>query len=408
MDTEFRSHLRTALDEFLRDVHATNATLPIRGTDAAGAFPDANYGSLIRRESLVVVPDSNILLQDIADACLRHKRLALITAANTGAIRLICAEHVIDEVSAHAAGHALVAGVEPVEYLRRWKDEYLPLLRVVPNGAVPESIFTPYELGRVRRLNASKDTPSVRLAMALGAFYLTKDEAPWQAVYDTLADKKTLLDWLVPVRGGNTADELSKVGCAAMIAPALAFEAVHKLYGVICQRGPLAFVPIVAAFAYGAYMIPRARYKDALTGIGHAAEVFAACRSRYEEAMDRFAAMSPQVPSWDELADATPRRALLHRACLIALARSPYTYRSAVELAGMLPGLGVGQSSPLVRETLRLSGCFVEPYRGRWQVGRAHSRFATSLIARPASDHQSVRASKRNMRLVRALPRAER
>jgi hypothetical protein len=90
VDTEFGKDLSDKISELLMRVHAENANLPIRAADAAGAFPDANYGGLIRQESLVVVPDTNILLEDIADSCERGKRLVLVTATNTGAIRLIC------------------------------------------------------------------------------------------------------------------------------------------------------------------------------------------------------------------------------------------------------------------------------------------------------------------------------
>jgi predicted nucleic acid-binding protein len=360
-------------------VHAENANLPIRAADAAGAFPDANYGGLIRQESLVVVPDTNILLEDIADSCERGKRLVLVTATNTGAIRLICSQQVVDEVSKNAVEHALCTRVDPADFLWRWQHEYLPQLRIVPHGAIPAEVFTPYELKRIRRLNGSKDTPSVMLALALGAFYLSKDEAPWKAVYDTIADKDVLLDWLAPVRGGSTADELSKIGFAAMILPALAFQAIGQGYQTIRRHTPFAFVPLLALLAYGAYKVPRDKYNDVLRGVGYATEVFMAMRYRYEQALERFNAMAPPVPLWEKLADAASRRSVLHRACLMALARSPHSQRSATELASMLPDTFVGQSSPLVREVLRAQPSFYEPYRGRWQVGAPSPNEAHSL-----------------------------
>jgi len=363
----------------LQRVHAENANLPIRGPDAAGAFPDATYATMVRQESRIVVPDTNILLQDIADACERRKRLALVTAANTGAIRLFCSQQVVDEVSDHAVEHALSEHVDPRDFLWRWQHEYLPLLRVVPHGSIPESIFTPYELARIRRLNRSKDTPTVMLAIALGAFFLSKDEPAWEAVYDTVVDKEQLLDWLAPVRGGNTADELSKVGVTAMILPSIALQAIDNTFHAIEQHAPLAFVPLALTVAYGAYKVPRDRYQAVWRGLGYAAQVLITFRTRYEEALDQFTAMAPSVPTWGQLADVAPRRAVLLRACLMGLARSPYSQRSAAELANFLPDLFVGQSSPLVRETLRSVPCFHEPYRGRWQVGGC-ARYGTRNV----------------------------
>ncbi len=112
------------------------------------------------------------------------------------------------------------------------------------------------------------------LSIALGAFYLTKDEAPWEAVYDTLADKERLLNWLAPVRGGNTADELSKVGFAAILLPAITFQAIGQIYRTVQRRAPLALIPIGALIAYGAYKVPGDRYKDVWRGLGYAPKCF--------------------------------------------------------------------------------------------------------------------------------------
>jgi len=84
--------------------------------------------------------------------------------------------------------------------------------------------------------------------------------------------------------------------------------------------------------------------------------------------------MAPETPTWDELGGTNDRRAVLMRACLYTLARSPSSNLSALELTRLLPELGVGQSVQLVRETLRNSPCFYQPFKGRWQVGRAVRR----------------------------------
>lgn len=378
MDFWDRSSVGHAVDEFLRHVHAENAALPIRHPGPSGAFPDATFGGLIRQESLLIVPDTNILLQDIANSCRRGRRLNLITAANAGAIRLICAQHVIDEVSEHSAEFAAQQGLNPEVFELRWKREYLPQLRMIPIDSIPVSVLTPDEFARIHLLNKSKDVPSVVLAMTLGAFYLSKDEAAWESVYDEKADAEEMFKWLEPVRGGNNADELSKAGFAALLVPALAFDTIGQALGALGRNAAWAFIPIAGALAFTAYRIPRTRYKEIWSGFGFATEVFMEFRTRYEMAMERFRRMTPQIPTWEELAGSIPRRSTLLRACVATLARSPYSHRSAVELAQRLPDIGVGQSALLVREALRANNCFSQPYRGRWQVGCLPERSANA------------------------------
>jgi predicted nucleic acid-binding protein len=383
VDLGDRLSLGQAVDEFLRHVHAENALLPIRHPGPTGAFPDATFAGLIREESLLVVPDTNILLQDIASACKRGRRLALVTAANAGAIRLICAQHVIDEVSEHGADFAEQRDLNPAAFVLRWQREYVPQLRMIPDGSIPESLLMPHELARVHRLNKSKDVPSVTLAIILGAFYLTKDKAAWESVYDEKAHTDEMFKWLEPVHGGNTADELGKFGFAALLVPALAFDGIGQVFGAIRRNAAWAFIPIAGALAYAAYHIPRTRYKEIWSGFGFATDVFMEFRTRYETAMESFRKMAPHVPKWEELAGSTSRQSALLRACLATLARSPYSDRSAVELAQKLPDLGVGQGALLVREALRANTCFSQPYRGRWQVGCLSKRTANASSRGP-------------------------
>jgi hypothetical protein len=44
---------------------------------------------------------------------------------------------------------------------------------------------------------------------------------------------------------------------------------------------------------------------------------------------------------------------------------------TASDLSQKLWDVQVGHDAQLVRETLHGFGCFVEPYRGHWQVGHA-------------------------------------
>lgn len=282
---------------------------------------------------------------------------------------MICAQHVVEEVADHAAEFAEQLRVDPHTFLTRWREEYMPVLRVIPDRSIPEAVLTQGELTRVRRLNESKDIPSVVLAMALGAFFLTKDEPAWEAVYDAKADPDELGRWLEAVRGGNTADELVKFGRAGVLLPALVLEGFVRLFASVRRHMPWAFAPLVAGLAYGASRVPSTRYESLGQGVGRAVDIYMAFRTRYQTAIEAFRPMEPSVPAWTEIAREVPRRSALLRACLAALARSPRSQLSAAELARQLPKLGVGQSAPLVREVLRSHQCFSEPYSGRWQVG---------------------------------------
>jgi hypothetical protein len=82
---------------FIRDVDAHNATADINGPDEWGAFPGSTLDALLPEVS-IVVPDTNVFRLDLDHSCGAQKRGVLISAANTGSIRLLCAEHVINEV----------------------------------------------------------------------------------------------------------------------------------------------------------------------------------------------------------------------------------------------------------------------------------------------------------------------
>ena len=72
----------------------------------------------------------------------------------------------------------------------------------------------------------------------------------------------------------------------------------------------------------------------------------------YQEVRDQFTSAAPKTPGWASLAAALPPAAVLGRACLHTLARSPGCDRSAAELAAELPlpgrraGRGQGPAGP--------------------------------------------------------------
>ena len=78
-----------------------------------------------------------------------------------------------------------------------------------------------------------------------------------------------------------------------------------------------------------------------------------------------------------------PPAAVLGRACLHTLARSPGCDRSAAELTAELPYLGVAQGAAKVRQVLRDAGPFTEIWRGRWQAGHAAPALLRYLGVQP-------------------------
>jgi predicted nucleic acid-binding protein len=295
-----------------------------------------------------------------------------VNAANAGALRLFCAEHVVDEMYDHIRRDAASMRLSAQTLLDRWELEYLPLLRVVPDNALDLTILSGAERRRVMHLLASKDVPSVILAMALGAFYLTEDRAARWAVYDERASSQDLLNWLAPLKDGGSADQLGGAALMMLALPTAAAMNLAELGKWLAESAPWLFWPL-AAVGLGATLARTscAGLRSAVTGIGVGLEVLVECSKPYVEMVARFRAMAPAMPTWTQLGAETGRRKLLLRACLWTLARRPESDASAVELADRLPILGVGQNANLVREALWDSACFSQPHKGRWQVGHA-------------------------------------
>lgn len=95
----------------------------------------------------------------------------------------------------------------------------------------------------------------------------------------------------------------------------------------------------------------------------------------YNDNMKQFRKVAPAIPAWDELAQVNDRDSVLARVCLHTLARTRLSPTTAAELSRQLP-LEVGKNEQRVRSILRSNPAFVQPYRGRWQVGAAIVRRA--------------------------------
>ena len=60
-----------------------------------------------------------------------NQRTILCSAANSGVLRLFCAEHVVEEVYRHAGEWATTQGLDPVAVEALWETSSLPVLRCV-------------------------------------------------------------------------------------------------------------------------------------------------------------------------------------------------------------------------------------------------------------------------------------
>lgn len=367
--------LEEAIQSMLAMAHRHNAKAAIEGPDEHGAFP-ASHGRAWGLGTEGVPPlvlDANPLRGDVIRAC-RNGRTVLVTAANAGALRLYAASHVIEEVAEHAERWAWESGdVSLATFQTCWEEEYLPLVRVIEDEWLSEELLGGEERARLCRLIGvdPDDAPSVILALSLDAFFLSEDRRAVQAVYGEEIDLSTQRSWLARLRSSGDAGELAKMVFAAAMVPTLAVGGTIEAGRFVARRlSPWALLPIGTGLIALAYRhVGKERWASLGGGVGKLALGFMYLQSNYLREYERFRAAAPQTPRWDELAREIDRHALLQRACMHALARSPDGCLSASALADSLPTLDIGQGDALVREVLRGSGCFHQPYAGRWQLG---------------------------------------
>jgi predicted nucleic acid-binding protein len=367
-------------------IHKVNAVAPIRFPGPEGAFPS----DILLRPPPVVV-DANVLRNDILRACRTGQRTVLVTAANVGLLRLFCAEHVYREVIEHSGDWTVGGAVTRDAFVRRWLLEYLPLIRVVPIEEGQLTWLDPAELARIRHLaqpgQDADDVPSAVLALLLEAFFLSEDGDPLRAVYGDVPPNHR--EWVSILKAAGDAGELGKTVTLAVNLTALAGHGLASA----ARRVAAATSPwLLAAAGLGAVWWYFTRPDSTRQRVASIAEsvlncVFGAAIA-YQEVQDRLSA-APKNPSWASLAAAIPPSAVLERACLHTLARSPSSDRSAAELAGELHYLGVAQGEAKVREVLRDCGPFTEVWRGRWQAGHAGPALVRYLN-RPAAPEETA------------------
>jgi predicted nucleic acid-binding protein len=392
----------------LRERHVRSASEPIRFPTEGRVFP-----ADILHASPPVVVDANRLREDILYACTHSQRTVLITAANAGLFRLFCAHHVVDEVFEHSGDWTEGTDVTRNQFIARWILEYLPTIHVVPDSAILQGLLDPDERERLQRLATidPDDVPSATLALLLEAFFLSNDGPALRAVYGERLDLLDHTKWLEILRAGSDAGELARMFQLGFNLTQLA--ATGLVSGIKRLLSAARIWVLLPIGLLGAVAVSRAsvetkhRLKEMgssiISGLFEALAVYYALQARFAE-------LAPEVPDWETLAATSVPQAVLARACLHTLARSPEPERSAAELTKQLPVLPVPQGEVKVRHVLRTYPCFTEVWRGRWQVGEVAAVLARYLALRSesrsdetTSDHTRPSLPPAGQRLLHSL-----
>ncbi len=352
----------------LTNTHRTHASAPLRLPSEHGVFPNA-----VTTQPLAAILDAHWLGFDINRACACNQRTVLITVANQQLIRPFCSQHVVDEIVEHVEAWSVSArrSVPVADFLRRWHTEYLPVLRVVPDDAIPDAWLTPNERARIDTL-AIKDTddiPSVKLALAIRGLYVSKDGPAVAAVYGVGTDLIDRERWLDHLKAGGDAGELARMVHGAHMVAGItgmgAFKAAQSAYDTLGPLG-LLFAGSVGYLLWDWIKQPeRQGLRSALSDIFAFVMEIEMQRDAQQEVFD---SALPRVPSWSTLAATNPSESVVGRAALYTLAREATAHISAHELTEALR-MRVPCSEANVRHLLRTTPCFTEVYRGRWQVG---------------------------------------
>lgn len=364
--------------------HKLNAVAAIRIPTAEGAFPE----DILLRPPPVVV-DANILRNDIRRAC-RTGRTVLITAANAGLIRLFCAEHVHDEVFEHSGDWTAKGKVTQEAFLHMWMTDYLPVIRVVSIGKEHQAWLDPAERSRIQDLDQPEpigdpdDVPSAVLSLLLGAFFLSEDHKPLRAVYGD-ADLSRHTEWVRILKAAGDVGELSKSFTLAGNLAAMAGQGLLSgARKAAAATSPWFLAAVGLGTAWWLLSRPDSVKRQIASGAGSVLSSVATAAVGFQVIKAEFTAAAAKTPSWATLAASVAPAAVLGRACLHTLARSPQVNRSAAELRAELPYLGVAQGETKVRQVLRTGGAFSEVRRGRWQVGGVAPTLL-SYLSRPSA-----------------------
>ena len=354
--------------QLVRRTHLQNASGPLNSADAAGAFRESSLAALYG-ESLPVVLDANTLRGDVARACKQGHRTVLTTAANEGVFRLYCASHIFDEFEEHGQRWSAEYGIDYVVYRQCWEEQYLPLARLVDTSRLDE-LLSPDEQQRISELTDSDDIPSVTLALAIQAVYLSEDRRPHYTVYNFKTTLEERTDWLRPLMAASDHAQLSLYVHGTLLVPVAGLAGLFEI-----GKGLQRVLPGAPFMLFGAVAIAGTLLRDKtaafISGLKTVAQFY--CDGVLMPAVEKrevYQRLVPQIPTWDELLESNSRTQVLTRAVMHRMARSRSDIPTAQEVSVLLSCLPVDTSPARVGRVLH-SGNFVATYRGCWQLGAA-------------------------------------
>lgn len=362
--------------------HQQQAQRPIAVADDAGAFP----GPFLPFVFPLVV-DANVIRDELVRMARTGTRTIMANAASYGVLRLYCARHVVSEIAWHRDEWAHDAGLDPQLVGTVWRDTHMRLLRWVEMP--PDTLYTPTEFERLRVLATPgsgdpDDLPTAALALLLGAPLLSKDRKAVAAVYGEI-DYSLHVRWLDALGAGGDLGPLGQVlQATVLLGGGLGVAGVHavrSLLGTI--PGP--WLLLLASLGAAGYvrLVPTETKEKIASGVMAASrvafEIVGDLCMNFGEAQAQFKELA--APSCDpaSFGEALTAEAALTRACLFHLARQPRSHVSASELREFFRyRINFPSGEQKVRTALRRNPCFVEVYRGRFQVGCSLARAAGS------------------------------
>jgi predicted nucleic acid-binding protein len=315
------------------------------------------------------VIDANEMRQAILHTARTGKASLLARAASEGLITWYIAEHAVGEVHEHLDGWADREGVERSAAWEAWNGVYKPMLRMVP-GDLNHLKFTVDEQLRLDGLarRDPDDLPTARLAMAIGARLVTRDNAVIAAGYGPGRSSEDHGDLLIPTSSALAAS--GHLRDMEVVGAALAGGVIVEVVSLV-RRFPLLGV---AGAAGAALALRTAGHRERAvstaqpvwTAVGKVLEVLVVMHAEISGQLARY---EPVLGSLDD----TVRQlgsAARSRIVMWMLARSPVPDASATGLAGTWPGAAAPfRSETAIRSVLYSHPALTQTRRGRFQLG---------------------------------------
>lgn len=174
--------------------------------------------------------------------------------------------------------------------------------------------------------------------------------------------------WLDVLQAGGDAGQLRSLLHGGAFGGVVAAWGVSELVRLMLRR-PWLLVPAAGLAAAAAARWTPARTAGLRTAGRHLRDGLGAVAVAQADAARRFQHACVPLPDWDALATELPSAAVLIRALMVDLARSPGGPSSAAELAERVWELPVPHGTTTVRSVLRSEACFALVSPGRWQLG---------------------------------------